>query len=87
LLSVCVSPVVARQRLSKHVPAATNTHSTTEKLSHVVFSTHSVSYQTIIMQLKERSGSVRSRNSCNNSEDVRISSVSRKTAFSVLLAV
>jgi hypothetical protein len=44
-LTVCVYPhIVARQRLCKHVPAATNTH-TTEELLDASFSMRSVSYQ------------------------------------------
>jgi hypothetical protein len=49
LLSVCmfVPPKVARQRLSKHVSAATNTCTTTEELLDAVFSVWSVSYQIV----------------------------------------
>jgi hypothetical protein len=34
---VCVPRIVARQRLGKHVPMATNTHATIEELSDEVF--------------------------------------------------
>jgi hypothetical protein len=39
---------VAKQWLNKHVPAATNTHATTELLD-VLFSMQSVSYQILNM--------------------------------------
>jgi hypothetical protein len=46
-LCACVSRVnVARQRLGKHVPDATNTH-VIEELLDAVFSVWSVSYQII----------------------------------------
>jgi hypothetical protein len=46
-LSGCVppSPIVARQRLSKHVPAAMNTHARIEELLDTPFSMWCVSYQ------------------------------------------
>jgi hypothetical protein len=44
-VSVCVSLIVAGQRLGKIVTAATNTHSTTEELLGMSFSIRSVSYQ------------------------------------------
>jgi hypothetical protein len=44
-VSVCVSPIVARQRLGKHVTAATNTHATIEEMLDASFSIRSVSYQ------------------------------------------
>jgi hypothetical protein len=46
-LTVCVSVFVSpsRQRLGKHVPAATNTHATTEELLYALFSMPSFSYQ------------------------------------------
>jgi hypothetical protein len=47
-LCVCVPPNVARQRLDKHVLAASNTHATTE-LFDAVFSMRSVSYQILNM--------------------------------------
>jgi hypothetical protein len=37
--------IVAKQRLGKHVPAATNTHSTREELLDASFSVRSMSYQ------------------------------------------
>jgi hypothetical protein len=56
---ICVSPQrmkpklvepeetsVVRQRLSKHVPTAINTHATTEELFDMLFSIRSVSYKT-----------------------------------------
>jgi hypothetical protein len=43
---------IARQRLGKHVPAATNTHATIEEMLNASFSMRSVSYQ-------------RARTSCN----------------------
>jgi hypothetical protein len=30
-VSVCVTPIVARQQLGKHIPAATNTHAAIEE--------------------------------------------------------
>jgi hypothetical protein len=46
-VSVRVSaPIVARQRLGKHVPSATNTHAITEALLYASSSVRSVSYQT-----------------------------------------
>jgi hypothetical protein len=44
-VSICVSPIVARQRLGKDVTAATNTHATIEEMLDASFSTRSVSYQ------------------------------------------
>jgi hypothetical protein len=44
-VSVCVPPVIARQRLGKNVSAATNTHTTTEDLLDASFSMRSVSHQ------------------------------------------
>jgi hypothetical protein len=44
-VSVCVSPIVARQRLSKEVTAATNTSATIEELLDASFSMRSVLYQ------------------------------------------
>jgi hypothetical protein len=41
---------VGRQRLRKHVPAATNTHATTEGLLDAVFYMRSVSYQILHME-------------------------------------
>lgn len=51
LLSVCmfVPPKVARQRLSKHVSAATNICTTIEGLLDAVFSVQSVWYQIVNM--------------------------------------
>jgi hypothetical protein len=43
-INIC-TPTVARQRLSKNVPAATNTHATIEDLWDPSFSLLSVSYQ------------------------------------------
>jgi hypothetical protein len=43
-VSVYPPRIVARQRLGKHVPAATNTHATIELL-HASFSQRPVSYQ------------------------------------------
>jgi hypothetical protein len=40
---------VARQRLSKQVPVAMNTHTTIEELWDAMFSTQSVSYQILNM--------------------------------------
>jgi hypothetical protein len=45
-LRLYVPPIVATQRLGKHVPAATNTNATIEMLD-VVFSMLSVPYQPI----------------------------------------
>jgi hypothetical protein len=45
---LCVSvssPIVARQRLSKHLPAAINTHATIKELLEAVFSARFVTYQ------------------------------------------
>jgi hypothetical protein len=44
---------VARQRLGKHVPPATNIHATTEELLDEVFSMQPMSYQIFNMQWKE----------------------------------
>jgi hypothetical protein len=44
-VSICVSPLAARQRLGKNVTAATNTHATVEELLNVSFPMRSVSYQ------------------------------------------
>jgi hypothetical protein len=38
-------PIVARQRLGKHVTAATNTHAIVEQLLEASFSIRSMSYQ------------------------------------------
>jgi hypothetical protein len=47
-LAVCVyPPIVARQRLSKHVPVAKNTHTTMSELLDTVFSMRSVSFEII----------------------------------------
>jgi hypothetical protein len=43
-VSVCVSPIIARQRLGKNVTAATNTHATIELLD-ASFPMRSVSYE------------------------------------------
>jgi hypothetical protein len=40
----CITPIIARQRLAKHIPAATNTHEIKELLN-MPFSMRSVSYQ------------------------------------------
>jgi hypothetical protein len=49
-LYVCDLPLnVARQRLGKHVPAATNTRATTEELLDALFSMRSMSYQILYM--------------------------------------
>jgi hypothetical protein len=42
---VCVSTIVARQRLSKNVTAATNRHTAVEGLLDASFSIRSMSYQ------------------------------------------
>jgi hypothetical protein len=60
-LYVCVHPerqktgivepeetAVARQRLAKHLPASTNTHTTVEELLDAVFSVMSVSYKYVV---------------------------------------
>jgi hypothetical protein len=48
-LSFCLSayptPIVAGQRLGKHVPAVTSSDGTIEELLDAVFSVRSVSYQ------------------------------------------
>jgi hypothetical protein len=44
-VSVCVPPIGARQRLSKHVPAAKNTHASIEELLDLSFSMRCMSYQ------------------------------------------
>jgi hypothetical protein len=51
LLSVwlCFTLIVVRQRLGKHAPAATITHTTIEELLDAVFSLRSVSYQILNM--------------------------------------
>jgi hypothetical protein len=43
--SVCIPPIVARQRLGGNVTAVTNTHATIGKLLQVSFSMWPVSYQ------------------------------------------
>jgi hypothetical protein len=43
--SVCLSPIVARQRLGRKVTAVTNTQATIEELLEASFSLWSVSYQ------------------------------------------
>jgi hypothetical protein len=49
-LCVCLSPpIVATQRLGKHVPEAINTHATIEKLLAAVFSMRFVSYEILDM--------------------------------------
>jgi hypothetical protein len=48
---VCVPPNFARQRLSKHVVATTNTYSI-EELLDLMFSLWSVSYEILNMQWK-----------------------------------
>jgi hypothetical protein len=50
LLYVCVSLIVVRQLLGKHVPAGRNTHATTEELLDAVLSMRFVSYQILNMQ-------------------------------------
>jgi hypothetical protein len=48
--SCCVSPsMAARQRLCKHVPAATNSDATIEELLDAMFSVLSASYQILSM--------------------------------------
>jgi hypothetical protein len=46
-VSVCGYPLppIAKQRLSKHVPMATNTHTTIDKLLDVSFYMRCISYQ------------------------------------------
>jgi hypothetical protein len=44
-VSLCVSPIVARQRLGEHDTAATNTHATTEELLNSQFSMRSALHQ------------------------------------------
>jgi hypothetical protein len=50
-LCACVTRTFDRQRLGKHVPAAMNTHATTELLD-AVFSMRSVSYQILSYVMK-----------------------------------
>jgi hypothetical protein len=51
LLFVCrISPLVARQRLGKHVPAATNTHATIEEFLDAVIVVCVVSDTSYIMK-------------------------------------
>jgi hypothetical protein len=53
-VSVCVGiPIVARQRLSKHVLAATNEHPTTEELFDAVLSVLCLSYLILTMWYKK----------------------------------
>jgi hypothetical protein len=54
LLSVylCVPPIVARKRLGKHIPAATNAKERIEELLDAVFFLRSVSYQIICGERK-----------------------------------
>jgi hypothetical protein len=40
-----IPPIVARQRVGKHIPAATNSHATIEKLLDASFSVLSVLYE------------------------------------------
>jgi hypothetical protein len=42
---MCIPPIVARQRLGKHVPAATNTQATIEVLLDASFSMRSVGWK------------------------------------------
>jgi hypothetical protein len=42
---LCIPLIVARQRLGKHFPVATNTHATTEESLDTSFSMRTVSYQ------------------------------------------
>jgi hypothetical protein len=44
-VSMCIPPIVARQRLGKNVTAATKTQTTTEELLDASISMQSVSYQ------------------------------------------
>jgi hypothetical protein len=44
-LSVCLSPIVARQRLGKHFPTATNMYATIEELLDTSFTMRCVSYE------------------------------------------
>jgi hypothetical protein len=43
-------PIVARQRLGKHVPAATDTHAIIEEVMNSVFSTRSCHIQYVVKQ-------------------------------------
>jgi hypothetical protein len=45
-------PIVARQRLGKHLPAAMNSQATMEELLDAVFSMRSVSYQIYVVKEK-----------------------------------
>jgi hypothetical protein len=51
---LCVPPNVASQQLGKHIPMATNTHTTTEKLLDGMFSVRFVSYQITHHVVKEK---------------------------------
>jgi hypothetical protein len=44
--------IIARQRLSKHIPAATNKYATTEELFEAVFSMRFVWYQIACVESK-----------------------------------
>jgi hypothetical protein len=55
---------IARQHLTKHVPAATNIHSTRGKIMDVVFSVRLVSYQIFREQKKESRRLILHRTSC-----------------------
>jgi hypothetical protein len=48
---------IVRQGLSKHVPAATNTHATLEKLLNTVFFMQSVLYKIIFSERKHANSS------------------------------
>jgi hypothetical protein len=53
---LCVPPIVARQRLGKHIPAATNTHATIEELLDTILSMRSVFYQALNIHSARKAG-------------------------------
>jgi hypothetical protein len=45
---MCISTIIARQWLNKHVPVPTNSHATTEELLDASFSMQTTSYQNTV---------------------------------------
>jgi hypothetical protein len=62
---MCPHPNVAMQKFGKHLPPATNAHTTIKKLLDALFSMRHVSYQILNMWRKENRRSVLPRTSCN----------------------
>jgi hypothetical protein len=50
-VSMCIPPFIARQQLRKHIPAATNTHTTIEQLLNSLFSMWRVLYKKKVGEL------------------------------------